>query len=187
MVIVTDSHFSAFWYDTLLVIEPTPGTGVAMARWNTERIWLMWGVKPSSEDFWAWWGDNLLAWKIVQEGLNFLSFTLTSASMKATNSRFFQLHCCGINSYKDWDGVYPESNSSITLPESCCADYGDEDESDDCTRVYTLGCLPQLETFIRESIILLAGTASTIALIQVGICQNYQSGFSVDFLFKMFT
>uniref|UniRef100_A0A1B6KDN1 Tetraspanin n=1 Tax=Graphocephala atropunctata TaxID=36148 RepID=A0A1B6KDN1_9HEMI len=76
-----------------------------------------------------------------------------------------ELQCCGVNSYKDWYGVYPETDGNITLPESCCVEYGNSDTN--CTQVYTNGCLPELETFIRESIVLLAGTASTIALIQL--------------------
>ncbi|XP_054276331.1 uncharacterized protein LOC128995357 [Macrosteles quadrilineatus] len=89
-----------------------------------------------------------------------------NSSARMMNVLQSELHCCGIYSFRDWEGIYPANDSSITLPESCC-DTSTGDQSTNCSQVYQHGCLPQLETFIRESIFLLAGTACTIALIQL--------------------
>uniref|UniRef100_A0A1B6GIS6 Tetraspanin n=1 Tax=Cuerna arida TaxID=1464854 RepID=A0A1B6GIS6_9HEMI len=102
--------------------------------------------------------------RTITEALNESASQNSSARMMDVLQS--ELHCCGVHSYKDWEGIYPQTNNSITLPPSCCDPrYNSSDST--CGKVYSEGCLPQLEIFIRESIILLAGTASTIALIQL--------------------
>lgn len=75
-----------------------------------------------------------------------------------------ELHCCGVKSSEDWQGILPHNGSHIELPESCCRVF---DKNGTCLYVNDRGCLPQLEFLIRESSLLIAGTAIAIAALQL--------------------
>lgn len=99
---------------------------------------------------------------------------------KTINHLQEELRCCGIESPEDWEGILSEPNIiKLELPMSCCAKF---DANHLCIKVQELGCLPQLKYFIRESSLLLAGTAITIATIQlIGVMFAFTLGRMIRF------
>ncbi|XP_075220016.1 CD63 antigen-like [Lycorma delicatula] len=101
-------------------------------------------------------------------------------AQKTIDSLQQELHCCGIQSPEDWEGILsPPSIIKLELPMSCCERF---DANKHCEAVQEIGCLPQLKYFLKESSILLAGTAITIATIQlIGVMFAYSLGRMIRF------
>uniref|UniRef100_A0A1B6E2I7 Tetraspanin n=1 Tax=Clastoptera arizonana TaxID=38151 RepID=A0A1B6E2I7_9HEMI len=105
---------------------------------------------------------------------NIISYTINetmyeyptnNASALTMDMLQYELHCCGLESSSDWENVLTQySNTSITIPPSCCSLYNADKE---CINAYSNGCLPQLEFVVRESAFLIAGTATAIAILQL--------------------
>lgn len=93
-------------------------------------------------------------------------YPYNNASARTIDMLQEELHCCGVKSSEDWRGILPltDNGTHIQLPESCCALF---DKNKTCLHVTDRGCLPQLEFLIRESSILISGTAIAIAALQL--------------------
>ncbi|CAG5132728.1 unnamed protein product [Candidula unifasciata] len=108
------------------------------------------------------------------------------------------LHCCGVQSYKDWESnIYFNCSSpgveACGVPYSCCKDDAQEELSnrhcgfemmksehdfDRGTKIHTIGCVPAGEKWLETNLIPVAGVAVAVALLQIlGICfsQNLRS------------
>ncbi|XP_055917332.1 tetraspanin-6-like [Eupeodes corollae] len=69
------------------------------------------------------------------------------------------LECCGRESYMDW-----EESKHITAPESCCRAPLSECNVVDPYYLYTIGCMPKLQTLINNNLSLIGASASAIAM-----------------------
>ncbi|XP_030760389.1 CD63 antigen-like [Sitophilus oryzae] len=88
------------------------------------------------------------------------------------NSTQYNLQCCGVDYYEDWN-VYSErtnfplvavevNNQTMHMPTTCC-------EFEVCTpgSIYLRGCLPRLSSIISQCALLLAVGALCVSMIQV--------------------
>ncbi|XP_069703024.1 CD63 antigen-like [Periplaneta americana] len=116
-----------------------------------------------------------LAGYLLQEGLkDYLVTTLTDAmpqyghDTEITETIDFmqsRLQCCGLDSYKDWDGKLDRTTEGVitfqnmTLPHSCV--------TDDSEYIYGNGCLSRMEYVVGQSAVMLASAAISIALLQL--------------------
>ncbi|XP_038048837.1 CD63 antigen-like [Patiria miniata] len=73
--------------------------------------------------------------------------------------------CCGVDSYKDWYQEYKRDE----VPKSCC-----KNETGTCPvdppvekDIYTKGCLDALYDFLEKNIVVIAGIAIAIAVVQI--------------------
>lgn len=101
-----------------------------------------------------------------------------------------RLNCCGVDSYLDWHDVVPPTGvpgisvANITVPNSCCAEVHSQiyenEEIEECVKLYANGCLPRVFYLIYQSAGLLGAGAITIALIQlIGIVFSFSLGNSI--------
>lgn len=81
----------------------------------------------------------------------------------------FQLNCCGVNSYQDWEDInldgrqwYDCQMSEIVLPQSCCMK-----QENDTLQVYSRGCLNTLNLLLHKNSIFLSLGVLAISTIQV--------------------
>ncbi|XP_025602937.2 tetraspanin-12 [Athalia rosae] len=78
-----------------------------------------------------------------------------------------KLHCCGYDSYKDWDAVPSINENDSGVPNSCCSWYTEFHNSTMCASVYESGCINRLDIVISRSALYLGTGATAIALIQL--------------------
>lgn len=83
-----------------------------------------------------------------------------------------KLHCCGIDSYKDWANLTMIDNDSV--PESCCINMEKGCGEGAITKpdtLYQQGCLDKLKDIVVENAVVVGAVGVGVALIQlVGVC-----------------
>ncbi|XP_046744392.1 CD63 antigen [Diprion similis] len=88
----------------------------------------------------------------------------------AVNFLQSKLHCCGYESYKDWDGVLATDENDMGVPNSCCSWYTAADDYYNvtmCASVYEEGCISRMAVIIHRSALYLGTGAIAIAMIQM--------------------
>lgn len=80
---------------------------------------------------------------------------------------YFQLQCCGMNSFTDW---HQYANFPVnTAPDSCCKELASQTkcDSNSINSMYNEGCMNKLQSAIESNAMILGGVGIGIALIQV--------------------
>lgn len=76
----------------------------------------------------------------------------------------FQLHCCGVNGYKDWAAVFKNN----TLPHTCCENTMNDGS---CTtksdNIYKDGCEPKVKRILDQGTYIIGGVGIGIAVVQI--------------------
>lgn len=69
------------------------------------------------------------------------------------------LQCCGRESFQDWT-----ASPQKMAPASCCAGPVDKCNRFDPMSLYTIGCIPKLQTLVNKNLSLIGTSASAIAM-----------------------
>ncbi|CAO1420702.1 unnamed protein product [Diamesa serratosioi] len=77
------------------------------------------------------------------------------------------LECCGIDSPDDWSELFANDGLETSVPNSCCESIVlNAAGKYECDIFFEHGCLPRLNFMIRQSAMLIATGASTVAFVQ---------------------
>ncbi|XP_068854917.1 CD63 antigen isoform X2 [Aphelocoma coerulescens] len=106
---------------------------------------------------------------LVEKGMSELMRGYDKDPVLATAMDGFQreFSCCGVNNYTDWASLEPFKTND-TVPRSCC-----RTDTPTCNvrptpaTVFVKGCLPSVEAWVKNSIVLLAAVALGIAFFEV--------------------
>ncbi|XP_067226680.1 CD63 antigen [Chanodichthys erythropterus] len=94
-------------------------------------------------------------------------YNKTEEDRTALDSLQKQLKCCGANSSNDWENF---SSTHKSVPDSCCKNVSKgcgTGAMGDASIIYTDGCQPALEKYIKDRILWVAVGALVIAFVQV--------------------
>ncbi|XP_039568949.1 CD63 antigen [Passer montanus] len=106
---------------------------------------------------------------LVEEGLReaVRSYGEEPALSAALDAFQHEFSCCGVDNYTDWASVEPfRANDSV--PSSCCRQPGPGcNVRPSPATVFSRGCLPSLEAWLRRNVLVLAAVALGIAFVEV--------------------
>lgn len=82
-----------------------------------------------------------------------------------------KIKCCGSNGPNDWASTdYIQklgNNSDVAVPKSCCKTSDDDCNTRTKKGYYTLGCIAQGKTYIKDNLWLVGGVGVGIAVVQL--------------------
>jgi len=97
-----------------------------------------------------------------------MAFNKYESASVAVNFMQNSLECCGVDGPQDWEGILPiqdsSDNTTVVVPESCCAQYNSDDS---CGDWFMVGCLNRMHFIIGQSAMMIATGATTVAFVQI--------------------
>ncbi|XP_075708274.1 CD63 antigen [Rhinoderma darwinii] len=99
----------------------------------------------------------------IKDGLS--KYNTTADAKKGIDDLQKEFQCCGINNFTDWQNYDPFKNKQ-QVPDSCCKEFA-VDCGKNLSGIYTVGCVPKIETLLRKNIGIVAGVALGIAFFEV--------------------
>jgi len=99
--------------------------------------------------------------------------------MKIMSNFQQKLHCCGIDSYHDWNKLNKNFPDAQNVPNSCCiSDYcgfvengvvqlKKNETQDDTSNIYTHGCYKQITEFVSSNAIAVVACSYGLAVFQL--------------------
>jgi len=108
---------------------------------------------------------------IMKDGINSVLETRMNNSIKLYNSNVYynktwnavqyDFSCCGVNSYTDWESVFPTN----TLPYACCPNISTDEK---CVPSLATkdGCLPALRKTFEHNIFIIIAAGAAVAIVQ---------------------